>query len=416
MDPFYGEDVSMTEILEDITVLDLTQNVAGPYCTQVLGDLGAEVIKIERPDRGDDTRSWTPPLWDEEPAMFLSLNRNKKSLSVNLNHSDGRAIIRRLAAQSDVLVESFRQGSLSRRDLDYDSLKEVNDRLVYCSLSGFGDRGPHAERPGYDPLIQAYTGLMSVTGEPGRPPVREGASIMDMGTGLWCVIGILSALRERRETGEGKKVRSSLYETGLAWMHYYIAFYLGAGKVTEKLGSTTAMIAPYEAFETKDDYIFVSAGNDRLVRKLCDGLGLEDLTEDPRFESNEKRVTNRWALHDRLEERFQEETTEVWVDRLNDKGIPCSPIQTIDEVVVDPQLEALDMLTDVPHSRIEDLKLVDLPVEIDSSRADIRRGPPDLNADCTEILSEVGYGEQAIQELKDDGAIGTGGGASHEDV
>lgn len=396
----------MDAVLDGITVVDITQNVAGPFCTQILGDLGAEVIKIERPGAGDDCRSWGPPNWDGEAAIFLALNRNKKSVAVDLNHPEGQKLLRALAAEADVLVESLRTGSLEKRDLGYENLKAVNDRLVYCSLSGFGEEGPLKDRPGYDPLIQAYTGLMSITGNPGAPPVRVGTSIMDMGSGLWCALGILGALLERRETGTGQKVTTSLFEVGLSWMSYHVAGYLGSGEVPGKWGSRTSMIAPYEAFETRDDYVFVSAGNDRLFERLCEVVDRPGLSDEERFATNADRVENRDALHEALEEAFRSDTTASWLERLQESGVPCSPINEVDDVVEDPQTRALEMLRDLPHEAIPDLQGVDLPLQMDGRRAEVTSGPPALNAHAFEVLSELDYAPETIRSLAEQEIIG----------
>jgi crotonobetainyl-CoA:carnitine CoA-transferase CaiB-like acyl-CoA transferase len=271
----------------------------------ILGDLGADVIKIERPDTGDDTRHWRPPSWHEHSTIFLALNRNKRSLAVDIDRPEGNAVVRRLAQASDVVVESFRPGSLSRRGFGYEQVSRDHPAVIFCSITGFGTKGPQRDRPGYDPVIQAYSGIMSITGEDGRPPVRVGPSIVDMGAGLWSALGILAALYERERTGRGCQIDTSLLEVGVAWVGYQIVAYLGSGKIPGRIGSQVAMIAPYEAFAAQDEYLFVSAPNDKIFGRLCEAMELHELLQDDRFRTNPDRVLNREALHKALEERLQ---------------------------------------------------------------------------------------------------------------
>ncbi len=395
----------MGGILDRISVLDLTRNVAGPYCTMILGDLGAEVIKIERPDGGDDTRHWHPPSWDGYSATFLSLNRNKKSLAVDLDRKAGQEIVRQLAAKADVIVESFRHGSLVRRGLAYDQINAMNPNVVYCSITGFGRRGPHHNRPGYDPVIQAYCGIMSITGEPNRPPVRVGPSIVDMGVGLWCAIGILGGLYDREHTGQGCRIETSLLEVGVAWVSYQLAGYLGGGKVPSRLGSRVAMIGPYEAFATKDDFIFLAAPNDQIFKQLCQALRLPQLPNDERFGTNSNRLVHREELHELLEEQLATATAIQWETLLLEQGIPCSRIRRLDEVAVDAQVEALELLMSLEHPTIPNLRLVDLPLQVNGQRAVRRAAPPEVGQNSDEILTKLGYNEQLIRELRQIGVV-----------
>lgn len=395
----------MPGILDNILVLDLTRNVAGPFATMTLGDLGARVIKIERPDTGDDTRHWRPPSWDDYSAIFLALNRNKQSLAIDLDDPEGRKVVRKLAEKADVILESFKPGSLDKRDLGYEAIKAVNPRVIYCSITGFGSKGPFRNRPGYDPIVQAYSGIMSITGEPGRPPVRCGPSVVDVGAGMWSVIGILAALYERELTGVGKRVETSLLETGLNWVNYHLAGYLGSGKVPGRVGSTAAMIAPYEAFATQDEYIVISAPNNALFKRLCDVLGLPDLPEDERFNSNPNRIVNRAALHEILEERLKTAPAKHWEEKLSAAGLPCSLVQTMDQVSQDPQVQALGMLKAYEHPRLNDFKLVDLPLSLDGRRSAQDLLPPELGEHSDAIMAELGYDEAEIAALREKGIL-----------
>ena len=392
--------------LSGINVLDLTQNVAGPYCTMLLGDLGAEVIKVERPKVGDDARLWGPPYWGEQSTTFMALNRNKKSVALDLKHDEGQELLWDLVKRSDVLVQSLRSKSLQRMGFGYNMVRRRNPRLVYCSMSAYGNTGPMRDLPGYDPLMQAFAGLMSVTGEPDGAPVRVGTSIMDMGMGMWGVIGILGALRDRERTGEGQLVETSLYETAIAWIPYQIMSYLGTGEVPRRHGSGTAMLAPYEAYPTRDGRILVAAGNNSIWGELCRALGAEELLEDPRFEDNPSRVENREALYENLVARFGADTTEAWVEKLREAGVPCSPIRAVDQVVADPQTEAVGILRSVAHWAIPDYTDVGMPLTWNGARPETRRVPPSLGSDTREILREIGRSEEEVDRLVTEGVVG----------
>ena len=392
--------------LSGINVLDLTQNVAGPYCTMLLGDLGAEVIKVERPKVGDDARLWGPPYWGEQSTTFMALNRNKKSVALDLKHDEGQELLWDLVKRSDVLVQSLRSKSLQRMGFGYNMVRRRNPRLIYCSMTAYGNTGPMRDLPGYDPLMQAFAGLMSVTGEPDGAPVRVGTSIMDMGMGMWGVIGILGALRDRERTGEGQLVETSLYETAIAWIPYQIMSYLGTGEVPRRHGSGTAMLAPYEAYPTRDGRILVAAGNNSIWGELCRALGAEELLDDPRFEDNPSRVENREALYENLAARFGADTTEAWVEKLREAGVPCSPIRAVDQVVADPQTEAVGILRSVAHPTIPDYTDVGMPLTWNGARPETRRVPPSLGSDTREILREIGRSEEEVDRLVTEGVVG----------
>ena len=389
--------------LAGVTVLDLTRNLAGPFCTMILADLGARVIKVERPQGGDDTRQWRPPTWGTESALFLAVNRNKESLALDIDTDAGAKVVRRLAETADVLVESFKGGSLAKRKLDYPNVSAMNARLVYCSLSGFGAKGPHAERPGYDTLVQAYSGIMSITGEPDGRPVRTGPSIIDMTTGMWGAIGVLTGLRNRDITGRGQHVETSLLETGIAWMSYFIAGFLADGTVAGRMGSSHSLIAPYEEFATKDGYIFIAAPNNRLFAKLCAVLRLDSLADEPRFGSNPARIENRPALHGLLEASLTTAETKHWEERLQQAGIPCSRIQSVDMLVGDPQVKALEMIRSYAHPTIENLQLVDHPISYNGTRSFRHVAAPALGQHTRPILASLGYSDDEVAAMERDG-------------
>ncbi|HEV2439352.1 MAG TPA: CoA transferase [bacterium] len=393
-------------VLRDIRVLDLTRNIAGPYCAMILGDLGAEVIKVERPGTGDDTREWRPPAWNGISTTFLAFNRNKKSVAVDLDRDEGRNVVLKMARRSDVLLESFRRGSLERRGLDYKSVSAGNPRLVYCTITGFGTAGPHKDRPGYDPVLQAYSGIMSLTGEPGGRPVRTGPSIVDNGTGMWAALGVVCALLARERTGRGAHVETSLLDTGVTWVGYYLLGYLATGRVPRAVGTTATMIAPYEGFTTRDGYLQLAAGNDRIWVQLCEVLDLPDLPADPRFRANADRVAHRDELHEILEARFRTESAAHWEDVLLAHGVPCSRVRTLADVAADPQVAALGLLTPVAHPEIPGFRMVDFPVAIDGKRAAAHAGPPAVGQHTDEVLGELGYSPNDIAALRATGAVG----------
>lgn len=394
-----------TSPLAGIRVVDITQSAAGPYCTMILGDLGADIVKVEKPTGGDDARAWAPPYWGDHGCTFLALNRNKRSLAVDLKTDAGRAILWELIEGADVLAHNLRSGALDKLGFSYDAVHAVNPRLVYCSMTAFGGSGPLSARPGYDPLVQAYAGMMSITGErpaqgePERPPIRVGTSINDMGMGMWGVIGILSALMNRERTGEGQLVESSLLETAVSWIPYQLMAYLGSGQLPQKQGSGTSMNAPYEAFQTSDGYLLIAAGNNPLWEKLCRAIGRPELIEDPRYLDNPDRVRNRHELAADLTETLSTAPTSHWASVIQDAGVPCSPIRTLDEVVADPQIEHLRMLRAADHPDIQGYRDVALPLQWNGSRAETRRTPPALGEDTKAILQGLGHTPEEIAAL-----------------
>lgn len=391
--------------LSGIKVLDLTQSVAGPYCTMLLGDFGAEVTKVERTEGGDDTRSWGPPFWGEEGVTFLALNRNKRSIALNIKDREGQKLLWSLARQSDVVVRNLRSTTLEKMGFDYDALRRDNPRLIYCSITAYGSTGPMHQFPGYDPLMQAFGGLMSITGEPDGAPVRVGTSIMDMGTGMWATMGILGALYNRENTGEGQLVETSLYETAVSWIPYQIISYLATGEAPRRHGSGTAMLAPYEAYPTRDGHLLVAAGNNNLWERMCRAIALEELVDDPRFRNNPDRVENREALFEILAARFRDDTTEAWAEKLREAGVPCSPIRTVDQVVAEPQTKALGLVRPVENERIPGYADVGVGVSWDGQRPETRSVPPRLGADTRVVLREIGRSDDQIEELIAQGVV-----------
>lgn len=363
--------------------VELGHSVAAPFAGQALADLGATVVKVENPSGGDDARQWGPPFWHGASATFQSLNRNKLSVAIDIKNPAEQKRLRGLMAQADVVLQNMRPGMVEKFGLDAETLRRENPALVYCNLGAFGSVGPLRERTGYDPLMQAFAGIMSVTGEPERPPVRVGPSIIDIGAGLWCVIGILAALLRRRETGEGCTIDASLYETALAWMTVPIANSLASGREPGRSGSETPMLAPYKAYKAQDRYIIIAAGNDNLFRRLCATIGRPEWAEDPRFRTNPDRVTNRVALNGLLDEVIGTAPAAHWVEKLDEAGVPCAPLQTVSEVLNHPQTKALGMVTPTPDGAMQ---LVAMPLRFDGKRPPVRRAPPALGADRIEEI------------------------------
>jgi formyl-CoA transferase/CoA:oxalate CoA-transferase len=396
--------------LQGIRVLDITASVAGPFATQILGDLGADVIKVERVDGGDDTRRWGPPFWAGESPMFLSLNRNKRSLALDVKSQEGHEVLRELVARSDVLVQNLRPGALAKLGFDYPRLHEINPRLICCDMTGYGHAGPLRERPAYDPLMQAFSGLMSLTGEPGGAPVRIPASLLDQGTAMWTVIGVLDALRTRETTGEGCQVQTSLLQTAMMWLPSQLLGYFADGELPVKQGSGTRVIAPYQAFPTADGHVIIAAGNDNLWRRLCSAIQHIDLAEDPRFSDNPSRVANREELAEALSETLRTRTTAQWQEVLGEAGVPVTPVRTVDEVVEDEQVQAVGILRHVEHPRIPDYTVINTPICRDGEYLGEPVAPPELGAHTAQIMADLGYSDAEAAELVDAGVIVDAGG------
>ncbi|WP_298234263.1 CoA transferase [uncultured Azohydromonas sp.] len=365
--------------LSGVTVIEIGQNIAAPTATQVLGDLGAQVIKVEKLD-GDDARAWGPPFWDGAASMFQAVNRNKASVAVNFRDpADLAAVERLILEEADVVLQSMRPGLLAAQGLGAQRLRELKPSLVWCDLGAFGSGGPLSDKPGYDPLMQAFAGLMSVTGEEGRPPVRTGYSVVDMGTGMWAANAILAALFRRQATGEGCCVEVSLYETALAWMSIAAAHFMSSGEVPGRHGSGAATIVPYRAYATSDGHLVVASGNNSLFEKFCTVLGHPEWTRDERFATNPARVAHRAQIDGLIEPLMARRSTQEWVGILERAGIPCAPVQSIDQTLQHPQTQALGILQPVPGSP---MTLVGMPARFDGTRPPIRSGSSALNADA----------------------------------
>ena len=391
--------------LDGVRVVDVTTSIAGPYCTYILGLLGADVVKVERPGAGDDTRSWGPPFWAGESPTYLAMNSEKRSLAVDLQTPEGIEIVHGLVEQADVFVENLRPGSAERRGLGFDDLKAINERIVYCSIGAFGRRGPLHDRPGYDPLMQAATGIMSVTGEPDRPPVRAGVSLVDQGTGLWSTIGILAALRARDEGAGAQRIDTSLYEVALNWLPYQVVGYVGTGALPPRHGSGVGIIAPYETFDTRDGRIMIAAANDRLFARLCAALDLDELAADPRYATNASRVEHRVELAATLAERLAAMTAAEAGERLTEGNVPFAPVATIADAVAHEQTVALGLLQALDHDLVEDLVVVAPPLSVDGERLRIDRPAPQLGADTAPVLRGLGFGDDEIARLRDAGVV-----------
>ncbi|TVU92263.1 MULTISPECIES: CaiB/BaiF CoA transferase family protein [Vreelandella] len=404
--------------LTGVRVLDLSRVLAGPWCSQVLADLGADVVKVERVGRGDDTRAWGPPYMKDtqgnetqEASYYQSSNRNKRSVAVDIATEKGQEIVRALAAESDVLIENFKAGSLKKYGLDYESLSSLNPRLVYCSITGFGQTGPRAQEPGYDFIIQGMGGLMSITGErdgvQGGGPQKVGVAVTDVMTGLYSVIAIQAALLTREKTGRGQHCDMALLDVQVAALGNQSQNYLSTGTSPGRYGNAHANIVPYNSFRASDKDFIIACGNDSQFAALSSAIGLPELSADPRFSKNESRVRNRDAITQILSEHFKRDTAEAWVKRIGNVRVPVGLINDIADALAEPQVDARGMLVNIPHSLNPDFKMVGSPIHLSDTPVEYRRPAPLLGQDTNDVLTEyLDLSQEQLSQLKNDGILG----------
>ena len=379
--------------LDGVRVVDVTSSLAGPYCTEILAALGADVVKVEHPQRGDEARAWGPPFWADASVMFYAANLSKRSLALDLKR--GREVLLRLVEHADVFLQSLRPGTAKRLGFGAEDLRELNPRLVYCDIGAFGRTGPLRDRPGYDPLLQAFGGIMSVTGEPDRPGVRVGTSVVDQGTGMWAALGILAALL----AGGGRTVDVSLFETAVGLLPYQVTAYLGTGAVPERHGTAFPLIAPYQVFHARDGEVMIAAANDGLFTRLCESLGVSELVADPRFATNPDRLARREELAGLIQAAVGDVSRGELLTRLAAAGIPAAPVNDIGQVAEHEQTAALGLIQNLPEPT------VGVPLSFDGSRVLHRSPPPRLGEHTAEILREAGYDDQAVSELAREGIV-----------
>lgn len=392
----------VTGPLVGIKVLDLTQYVAGPFCSMLLGDLGAEIIKVEEAGRGDVYRVQGPHFINGESTSFLGVNRNKKSLTLNLKDPRGLEIAQRLCAQVDVFLENFKPGTADRLGLSYADLSILNPRLIYASISGYGQTGPDRDRGGYDLMTQGRSGMMSITGDPDGPPVKVGVPVVDMGSSMYAAIGILAACVARERTGRGQRIDISLLDTAVSWFTILAIEYQATGRVPSRLGSASPLFAPYQAFKAQDGYINVigTGGKDHWQR-FCRALKHEEWLEDSRFADNPGRMAHLDELVAMIEQVLCTAPVSVWLERFNQAGLPCDPIQTLDQIMTDPQLLAREMIVPVRHPRAGVLKMTGVPIKFSETPGGITSPPPEKGQHTGEVLSSLGYSCQKIAELRE---------------
>ena len=388
--------------LDGIRVLDLTRVLAGPYCTMFLGDLGAEVVKVEQPGVGDDTRGWGPPFAGGESAYFLCVNRNKKSLTLDLKSTDGVALLRRLTERADVLIENFRPGAMERLGLGEKELRASNPKLIYASLSGFGADGPMSDAPGYDLIVQAWGGLMSITGQPDGEPSKVGVAIIDLVAGLMLGKSIAAALFAREKLGVGQKIDTSLLEAEIACLINVGSNYLIEGSIPHRWGNAHPSIVPYQSFKTADGYLVIGVASEGIWRRFCQAMGRAELADDSRFTKNVNRVENRSLLTGLLAQLFLTRNTDEWLNLLNNAEVPCAPVQTVDQVFKAPQVRHREMLIEVQHPTAGTVPMAGIPVKFSLTPASIRLPPPLLGQHTGEVLqSWLGMRDKEISELKE---------------
>ncbi|MEM8985196.1 MAG: CoA transferase [Pseudomonadota bacterium] len=392
--------------LAGLRVIELAHVMAGPTCGRMLADMGADVVKLERLE-GEDCRRMAPPWQGDEAAGFLMLNRNKRGIAVNLKTDGGKQVLLDLCKDADVLIENFRKGTMEKLGAGYDALTAANPGLIYCEISGFGRTGPYADRGGFDVVAQAMGGVLSVTGEgPGRPPVKAGVPVGDISAGLYGVIGILAALEHRRKTGRGQKVDTSLFEACASYMAWPAAMYFADGEISKPMGTAHPLDAPYQAFEASDGWVMVGAANQANWLRLVKAIGAPHLADDPRFVDNPARVENLDVLIETLSDIFIVKPKAHWMAVLDAAGVPTGPINSVKEMLEDPQIEARGMVTEVEHQTLGRVKTLGCPIRFSETPAEVKTGAPVLGQHTCEVLHSLGYDQQKIDELVADGAVG----------
>jgi len=389
--------------LAGLTIVDLTRVLSGPYCTMLLADMGARVIKVERPGHGDDTRAWGPPFVGKETAYFLSINRNKESLTLDFKNTEGREILAKLISKSDVVVENFRPGAMARLGLDYSTLAARHPRLVFCSISGFGQDGPRRDQAGYDAVIQAEGGLMSVTGDADGRAFRVGVAVTDMVAGLLAVQGILLALFARERSGRGQHVDISMLDGVISLLSYHASIYLTTGAESRRVGNRHATIAPYDTFAASDGELFLAVGNDEQFQRFCAATGLQHLLADDRFSTNPARVRNEAALKELLEPVMRERTRDGWLREFATAGVPCGAVRSVPEALSDPQVAARRMVEAVEHAVLGPMKVLGTPIKLSDTPGSVRTAPPTLGQHTDTVLGELGLSAAEIGKLRQRG-------------
>ncbi|MCI9587337.1 MAG: CoA transferase [Oscillospiraceae bacterium] len=397
------------DLLQGVKVIDMTQFLSASYCSEILGDLGADVIKVEPPVKGEVYRTYGPKFIDGESTSFLAVNRNKRSLALNIKHEEALSALKKLIETADVLVENFRVGTLKRFGLDYESLSKENPGLICCSISGFGQTGPYAGKGGFDLIAQAMSGIMYVTGERGGEPVKVGYPITDIGGGMYGAIGVLAALMGRERSGKGCHVDASLFETGAAWGMMAAMSYYADGSIGTRMGSASPLNAPYEAFRVSDGSFVMGSGNQALWEKFCDIFSMSHLKEREEYRENWQRVEHQEALHREIEEQLRSYTVEECIRRLDEAGIPCGVINSIDQVVQDPHLLERHMVLQMKHPNGETIPALALPLRFSGQVCAARRGPPSLGEHTEEILGGIGYSREQVHSMAAAGAVGVQG-------
>jgi len=391
--------------LDDLLVVDLTRALAGPYCTLMLADMGARVIKIESPGIGDDTRAWGPPFVGGESSYFLGINRNKESLTLNLKHRQGQTVIRRLIERADVLVENFRPGTMDRFGLGYEAVRPLNPRLVYAAISGFGQDGPYRERVAYDLILQGMGGLMGTTGEEGGSPVKVGVAVTDIAAGMFAAYGVLVALRARDRTGRGQLVDASMLDSQVAWMTYQAGYYFATRENPRRLGSAHPSLVPYQAFRTRDGYVNVAVGSESIWARFVQVIGAPELAEDPRFRTNPERVRHRDVLLPLLEPIFERKSTAEWSAAFEAAGVPAGPIYLLSDLFSDPQVRHRNLVVEMDHPKAGRIMQTGIPIKLSETPGGLVSPPPLLGEHTDGILTELGYTAQEISAMHGDGAV-----------